>query len=48
LLFVVCAINLWSRIRKEMKNSIVENIRELWWKSLLQLFWLLCFALALA
>lgn len=28
-LFMVCLINLWSKIRKEMKNSIVENIREL-------------------
>ncbi|MGN0533042.1 MAG: ABC transporter permease [Eubacterium sp.] len=29
LLFVVCSINLWSKVRREMKNSIVENIREL-------------------
>ncbi len=29
ILFAICAINLWSKIRKEMKNSIVENIREL-------------------
>lgn len=29
ILFAVCSINLWSKIRKEMKNSIVENIREL-------------------
>ncbi len=29
LLFVVCLINLWSKVRREMKNSIVENIREL-------------------
>ena len=29
LLFAVCSINLWSKVRKEMKNSIVENIREL-------------------
>ena len=28
-LFAVCTINLWSKIRKEMQNSIVENIREL-------------------
>ncbi|MFR5876891.1 MAG: ABC transporter permease [Eubacterium sp.] len=28
-LFAVCAINVWSKIRKEIKNSIVENIREL-------------------
>ena len=28
-LFVVCFINLLSKIRKQMKNSIVENIREL-------------------
>lgn len=29
LLFIVCSINLWLKVRKEMKNSIVENIREL-------------------
>ena len=29
LLLVVCAANLWGKIRAEMKNSIVENIREL-------------------
>lgn len=29
LLFVVCSINLYAKIKKEMKNSIVENIREL-------------------
>lgn len=29
LLFGVCALNLRLKIRKEMKNSIVENIREL-------------------
>ncbi len=29
LLILVCSINLYSRFRKEMKNSIVENIREL-------------------
>lgn len=29
LLFIVCSLNLWSKVRKEMKNSIVENIREL-------------------
>lgn len=28
-LFAICSLNLWSKIRKEMKNSIVENIREL-------------------
>ena len=29
LLFVICSLNLWSKVHKEMKNSIVENIREL-------------------
>ena len=29
ILFAVCSINLWAKIRKEMKNSIVDNIREL-------------------
>ena len=29
LLFAVCTVNLYVKIRKEMKNSIVENIREL-------------------
>ena len=29
LLFALCSLNLWVRIRREMKNSIVENIREL-------------------
>lgn len=29
LLIVICSINLYSKVRKEMKNSIVENIREL-------------------
>ena len=29
LLFAMCAMNLWSKVHKEMKNSIVENIREL-------------------
>ena len=29
LLFGICSFNLWSKIRKEMKNSIVDNIREL-------------------
>ena len=29
ILFVICSLNLWAKIRKEMKNSIVENIREL-------------------
>ena len=28
-LFLLCSINLWVKVRKEMKNSIVENIREL-------------------
>lgn len=28
-LFAICSFSLWSKIRKEMKNSIVENIREL-------------------
>ncbi len=28
-LFIICSINLWAKVRKEMKNSIVENIREL-------------------
>lgn len=28
-LFAVCSINLWLKIRKEMKNSIIDNIREL-------------------
>ena len=28
-LFVICSINLWSKVKKEMKNSIVDNIREL-------------------
>lgn len=28
-LLAVCSINLWLKIRKEMKNSIIENIREL-------------------
>lgn len=29
LLFISCTVNMASKIRKEMKNSIVENIREL-------------------
>ena len=29
ILFAICSINLWSKVRKEMKNSIVENIKEL-------------------
>lgn len=29
ILFAVCSFNLWFKIRKEMKNSIIENIREL-------------------
>lgn len=29
ILFAICSFSLWSKIRKEMKNSIVENIREL-------------------
>ena len=28
-LFAICSINLWIKIRKEMKNSIIDNIREL-------------------
>ena len=28
-LFAICSINLWSKVKKEMKNSIVDNIREL-------------------
>ena len=28
-LFAVCAINLWLKIKKEIKNSIIDNIREL-------------------
>lgn len=27
--FVICAINVYTKIKKEMKNSIVDNIREL-------------------
>jgi len=29
IVFAVCSINLWINVRREMKNSIVENIREL-------------------
>lgn len=29
ILFAICSINLWVKIRKEMKNSIIDNIREL-------------------
>ena len=29
ILFAICSINLWSKVKKEMKNSIVENIKEL-------------------
>ncbi len=29
LLFISCVINMYSKVKKEMKNSIVENIREL-------------------
>ena len=29
ILFAICSVNLWSKVRKEMKNSIVENIKEL-------------------
>lgn len=29
ILFAVCSFNLWLKIRKEMKKSIIENIREL-------------------
>lgn len=28
-LFIACAVNVYARIKKEMKNSIVDNIREL-------------------
>ena len=28
-LFGICSLNLWLKIRKEMKNSIIDNIREL-------------------
>lgn len=28
-LFAVCAANLWLKIRKEMKHSVIDNIREL-------------------
>ena len=28
-LIAVCTLNLWIKVRKEMKNSIIENIREL-------------------
>lgn len=28
-LIAVCTINLWLKVRREMKNSIIENIREL-------------------
>lgn len=27
--FIMCSLNVFSKVRKEMKNSIVENIREL-------------------
>ncbi len=29
ILFISCVINMYSKVKKEMKNSIVENIREL-------------------
>ena len=29
ILFAVCSLSVYAKIRKEMKNSIVENIREL-------------------
>lgn len=29
MLFAVCSFNLWLKVRKEMKNSIIDNIREL-------------------
>ncbi len=29
ILFVICSVNLYSKIKKETKNSIIENIREL-------------------
>ncbi|MDE5604723.1 MAG: ABC transporter permease [Eubacterium sp.] len=28
-LFAICSIHLWLKIKKEMKNSIIDNIREL-------------------
>ena len=28
-LIVICYLNLWLKIKKEMKNSIIDNIREL-------------------
>ncbi len=29
ILFVICSVNLYAKIKKETKNSIIENIREL-------------------
>ena len=29
LLFAVCGLNLWLKIKKEMQHSIIDNIREL-------------------
>lgn len=29
ILFIVCSINLWIRLKQETKNSIIDNIREL-------------------
>ncbi|MCH5317641.1 MAG: ABC transporter permease [Eubacterium sp.] len=29
ILFAICSLNLWINVKKEMKNSIVDNIREL-------------------
>lgn len=29
LLFIFCAVNLWLKIKKEMKHSVIDNIREL-------------------
>ena len=28
-LVAICTANLWIKVHKEMKNSIIENIREL-------------------
>lgn len=29
LLFIFCSVNLWLKIKKEMKHSVIDNIREL-------------------
>lgn len=29
IMFIICSVNLWSRIKKEMKYSIIDNIKEL-------------------